>query len=233
MGSFNISWGVCVDGSELDVATAIRTLDADVIALQEVWSTGSGDESVPRIAAELGYEVAVKTLTERALRATQGFARADDPDAGHWQIALLSRIGLENPRSIPVGQAPGDPVPRSALVIDSHVDGRVVSFANVHLTFRVFATPGQVWRAGRLLRGESEGLALAGDFNCVGTLTRLLLPRLRPTVRGKTWPASRPMVQLDNVYAGGVVHPVRGNVLADLGSDHRAVRAELRLEPMQ
>jgi hypothetical protein len=43
-------------------------LDADVIALQEVWCSGPADDSLSRVGAAFGYEVAELTLTERASR---------------------------------------------------------------------------------------------------------------------------------------------------------------------
>jgi endonuclease/exonuclease/phosphatase family metal-dependent hydrolase len=68
VASLNARCGVRVDGSELDMAAAIGGLDADVIALQEVWCSGPADDSLSRVGAAFGYEVAELTLTERASR---------------------------------------------------------------------------------------------------------------------------------------------------------------------
>jgi endonuclease/exonuclease/phosphatase family metal-dependent hydrolase len=225
--AFSARWGVRVDGSE----PAIGGLDADVIALQEVWSSGPDDDSLSRVVAALGYEVAELTLTERASRETRALAATDHSSTGRWQLAVLSRFGLEAPRSLHLGRARVDPVARAVLLVDVPVGDQVVSVATVHLTHQIAAAPRQVRRVGRRLRQACGPLVLTGDFNCVGTLVRMLLPRLRPAVQARTRPASRPLVQLDHVLAGAGVRVVRGTILADLGSDHLPVRAELSLEP--
>lgn len=230
VASFNVRWGVELNGGELDLAAVVSILDADLIALQEVWAPKRKDRSLCRIADTLGYRVAELALTDHAVREARAFVAEGHPNAGCWQLAILSRVGLENGRAIALGRAPGDPVARSALLVDVPVGNGVVSIANIHLSHQIFATPLQVWRVGRRLGREHEAIVLTGDFNCGAALVRALLPQFRPVVRGRTWPARRPLVQLDHVFVSGSIRPVRGAVLADLGSDHLPVRAELVLE---
>jgi endonuclease/exonuclease/phosphatase family metal-dependent hydrolase len=46
-------------------------------------------------------------------------------------------------------------------------------------------------------------------------------------VRGRTWPARRPHSQIDHILVSGEINVRGGEVLPDVGSDHRPVRAEL------
>jgi len=52
-----------------------------------------------------------------------------------------------------------------------------------------------------------------------------------PAVIGRTYSASRPVVQLDHILADRRVIRCGGEVLAPAGSDHLPVRARLRLRP--
>jgi endonuclease/exonuclease/phosphatase family metal-dependent hydrolase len=57
----------------------------------------------------------------------------------------------------------------------------------------------------------------------------LLLPGWRRAVRGRTYPAHRPHSQIDHVLVRDDVSVQWGEVLAETPSDHRPVRARLRL----
>jgi vancomycin resistance protein VanJ len=46
---------------------------------------------------------------------------------------------------------------------------------------------------------------------------------------GKTWPAHHPHSRIDHIVLAGGVEEVWTDVLPDLGSDHRAVRARIRV----
>jgi endonuclease/exonuclease/phosphatase family metal-dependent hydrolase len=48
-------------------------------------------------------------------------------------------------------------------------------------------------------------------------------------VRGRTWPAHRPIAQIDPLLAGPGVAVRNAAVAAEQGSDHRAVRATVTL----
>jgi endonuclease/exonuclease/phosphatase family metal-dependent hydrolase len=49
-------------------------------------------------------------------------------------------------------------------------------------------------------------------------------------VRGRTWPASRPHSQIDHILVRRSVRAVESEVLPPQGSDHRGVRAVLRID---
>jgi endonuclease/exonuclease/phosphatase family metal-dependent hydrolase len=54
-------------------------------------------------------------------------------------------------------------------------------------------------------------------------------PGWRRVVAGKTWPARRPRHQIDHLLLTDGVEVVQGEVLDDAGSDHRPIRARLRV----
>jgi len=66
---------------------------------------------------------------------------------------------------------------------------------------------------------------IAGDFNMCRPTVYLARP-YRPVVRGRTWPAWRPLAQVDHVLAGGDVGIAEGSVPPAIGSDHLPVRAD-------
>jgi endonuclease/exonuclease/phosphatase (EEP) superfamily protein YafD len=87
----------------------------------------------------------------------------------------------------------------------------------------------QLHRLRRALPASPPPLVVAGDFNLWGPPVRMLLPGWRRAVVGRTWPARRPHSQIDHVLVRGDVTAVTGEVLSDVGSDHRPVRVRLRL----
>ncbi len=56
-----------------------------------------------------------------------------------------------------------------------------------------------------------------------------LAPGFAAAVRGRTWPAELPMVQLDHVLTSRQVRHAHGTVLPPAGSDHLPVRARLQI----
>jgi endonuclease/exonuclease/phosphatase family metal-dependent hydrolase len=48
-------------------------------------------------------------------------------------------------------------------------------------------------------------------------------------VRGRTYPSKSPHSQIDHVLVRGGIDPIAGEVLPETPSDHRPIRARLRL----
>jgi endonuclease/exonuclease/phosphatase family metal-dependent hydrolase len=69
---------------------------------------------------------------------------------------------------------------------------------------------------------------IGGDLNMCRPAIGLAAP-YRPAVRGRTWPAHRPIAQIDHLLAGPGVEVRDAAVAAGQGSDHRAVRATVTL----
>jgi endonuclease/exonuclease/phosphatase (EEP) superfamily protein YafD len=72
---------------------------------------------------------------------------------------------------------------------------------------------------------------IAGDFNFWGPPVGMLMSEWKRPVRGRTYPGHRPHSQIDHVLVRGGIEPLSGEVLAETPSDHRPVRARLRLLP--
>src|SRR5438067_2315659 len=92
--SFNIHWGRRPRSYEpFDVVESCRRLDADVLALQEVWRPDGGASVAEEMADELGYDVH-QTWTCRAVvepRCRIVGHPGDPVGAGDWGQALLTR----------------------------------------------------------------------------------------------------------------------------------------------
>jgi endonuclease/exonuclease/phosphatase (EEP) superfamily protein YafD len=80
----------------------------------------------------------------------------------------------------------------------------------------------------RLPRFDGPAL-LAGDFNLWGPGVERFLPGWHRTVRGRSYPSHRPHSQIDHVLVNDRLALVSGEVVDDRHSDHRPVRARLRL----
>ena len=68
---------------------------------------------------------------------------------------------------------------------------------------------------------------LMGDFNMWRWATRFIVPGWRDTVRGATWPATRPYFQIDHILTKAGVSAVETEVVHIGGSDHLPIRAQL------
>jgi endonuclease/exonuclease/phosphatase family metal-dependent hydrolase len=107
-----------------------------------------------------------------------------------------------------------------------------VVVAGTHMAHLSSGSPVQFARLRRELATCASGgpAVLAGDLNLWGPPVDALLRGWRRAVRGRTWPAWRPHSQPDHVLVHGDVEVVRGEVFEHAGSDHRPVRAMLRVE---
>jgi endonuclease/exonuclease/phosphatase family metal-dependent hydrolase len=98
---------------------------------------------------------------------------------------------------------------------------------NTHLTHRLFS-PVQLMRLVRRLASEQAPTVIAGDLNMPGPVTGLAVG-YSPAVNGRTFPARRPVVQLDHILTSRDVRASDGEVLPPGGSDHRAIRARVQV----
>jgi len=69
---------------------------------------------------------------------------------------------------------------------------------------------------------------VVGDLNMWGPVVRRDTTPLRSAVRGRTFPAKRPHSQIDHLLVSSQVEVLRSQVLPEMGSDHRAIRANLQ-----
>jgi len=226
LASLNTHGGRRADGRPYDLGAACRQLEADVIVLQEVWRPRAGPDPVTKIAAALGAEPLWDDLMpETDLRS---FGIADETDRGRVGLAALTTVPVTGYQVTGLGQVRGDPIPRAAQLITVELPGRgALRIVNTHLTYRLLS-PVQLLRLVRRLTADDIPTVIAGDLNMPGPLTGLAAGYAQ-AVSGRTYPARRPLVQLDHILASRRVAICAGEVLPPTGSDHLPVRARLRL----
>ena len=229
VASINLHWGRDVTGRPFDVADACSRVGADVIALQEVWTPVGGESVASAAAGRLGRQVMELPLTDRA--DIDGFRIVDvgEPGRGSWGLAILTAAPVVDYRTIALGQAHRDSVARAVQVVVLEVaGGRRLRVVNTHLTHRVYQSPWQFARLVRRLGRPELPTVVLGDLNLPG-LVAATAPGLRRAVRGATWPARHPRVQLDHILVSPECAVTGSGVGVEIGSDHRPVRASLRI----
>jgi endonuclease/exonuclease/phosphatase family metal-dependent hydrolase len=250
LATFNILHGRSPGDGLVDLArfaAAVRELDADVLALQEVDrdQPRSGGADLTAVAAQ-----AMGAPEHRFVAALAGTPGAtwsaatgeEQPGSAAYGVALLSRYPVRSWRRLPL-PALRTPVPLrvpsrklpivvrdeprvavAAVVATPHGD---VTVAATHLSF----VPG--WNAVQLrglLRGLGAGadpFVLMGDLN-MGPAQAQRLTGMRPLAAGPTFPADAPARQLDHILARGDLPPAAAGTVHCLPlSDHRALSVDL------
>ena len=239
VASFNLHWG---RGSKrhgyppFDVVAAAKQLDTDVLVLQESWAPDAGTAQHDEIAAAAGYEVAAVSAMARVSLWPEPeiAARGNDPadgGTGTWNLALLARLPILRTDVVPLPVLWPDPVLRALLLADVDVGGTTVSICGAHLPHLEFGAPLITRRLRAGLPPVDRPAVLAGDMNMWGwTIDLMSGAGWRRAVRGgRTFPATRPLFQIDHVLVTPLVDALDGEVVPVAGSDHLPVRAALRV----
>jgi endonuclease/exonuclease/phosphatase family metal-dependent hydrolase len=247
LATFNLLHGRAPADGRVDLdrlAEAVRTLDADVLALQEVdrGQPRSGGADLAQVAARAGGAVAARFLP--ALTGLPGAwspaAPGDGDGRPQYGVALVTRLPVLAWREVRLPRLPGRvPVlfrgkrrpelvtdePRVALLARLQTPRGPLTVASTHLSF----IPG--WnvvqlRALLLAAAGSGPLVIAGDLNLQPGPARRV-SGLRPLAAGLTFPSHAPERQLDHLLARGVDGPVRGSAPCLPLSDHCALVADV------
>jgi endonuclease/exonuclease/phosphatase family metal-dependent hydrolase len=250
MATFNILHGRSVHDGDVDLgrlADAVRELDADVLALQEVDfdQPRSGMADLTAVAAE-----AMRAVSHRFVAAISGTPGAtwmaatgdEQPGTAAYGIALLSRFPAETwqvvrlPR-IPVKFPMYLPGPNRVQVVDEEpraaMIGRLdtplgpLTVANTHLSFVPGWNRVQMRRLVRDLRGFPGPRVLMGDLNMTPPSPGRW-SRLRPLGTAPTFPVDQPDRQLDHILTDD--RTLRVDRCADVAlpiSDHRALVVDI------
>jgi len=202
-----------------------------VICLQEDWVPGSageptGPDQVGWSADALGATLYRAPIWASVTRQVLGIRADGGP--GDLCISVLTTMPVTGYEVIPLGQGPGDAVPRYAQVLRLHARGGALRLVNTHLSASA-ASPLQLARLWRQLRTDPVPTVIAGDLNMPALLARRYRG-LTGLVRGRTFPAHQPVVQLDHILVSRGVGAGCGSVLPPAGSDHRPVLARFRLD---
>ncbi len=221
--------GVC---EPYDLDAVLRGFDADVIVLQESWTPDGGTAAVRGFGESVGARVFELPFGRARLEPWPHVPR-DGGGVGDVGLAIVSRIPAEVRGRLAVGTVPGDPTPeRGGLHVVLDVGGTEVDLVGVHLTSRLpYGPPTQLRRLRPQLPDEQRPAIVAGDCNFWGPGVSTFLPGWTRTVRGRSWPAKRPHSQIDHILVrdGHAVEIIDSAVLPAVGSDHRPVRATLRV----
>jgi endonuclease/exonuclease/phosphatase family metal-dependent hydrolase len=220
--------GVC-DPYDLDAA--LRSFDADVIVVQESWTPDGGTGAVRRFGESVGAQVFELPFGRARLEPWPHVPRGG-AGTGDVGLAIVSRVPATREGRLAVGTVPADPTPeRGGLHVRLDVDGTAVDLVGVHLSSRLPYGPPTQLRRLRPQLPQGNPTIVAGDCNFWGPGVTSFLPGWTRAVRGRTWPAARPHSQIDHILVrpGEGVEVVDSAVLPAVGSDHRPVRAALRI----
>jgi endonuclease/exonuclease/phosphatase family metal-dependent hydrolase len=229
LGSLNLHCGCDLRGRPYSVAAAIRSIAADVVVLQENWRPEGSVSIVAEVATELGYDkpIELDVFSDTGLRRLGIRTDPAFDEHGAMGLAILARVPLTVLDQVALGRAPGDHGARMAQVVlvGGAADGPV-RVVNTHLTHRLPYGPGQLRRLVAAIPAAARPTVIAGDFNMFRP-TINLARGYRPVVRGPTWPAARPVVQIDHVLISPGLRTSGAQVGDPVGSDHLPLRVTL------
>jgi len=210
------------------IAAVLRTVNADVIALQEVIGAGpDGSSHAEEIGASLGMGWVMASARRLRGRQFGNVVLSRFPIIGHTEHDLSWKTCE----------------PRCMQRVDIDVEGRVLHVYNVHLGTAILERHAQAHRLATIVADRHVGgrKIVLGDFNewMKGTTTRLLSSRLRSVDlstflrRRRTYPGLFPILHLDHIYHDGPLEIVGVELLRTrlslVASDHLPLVADLRL----
>lgn len=232
VASYNIHKGVGLDRQRDPdrILTVLREMDADVIALQEadlrfgqreaVIPRAMLDDHSPWMAVETGHYDRARTAASM----------------GWHGNALLVRRGIEVVDASPVVLPTIEP--RGALSATLRLGSELVHVVGMHLDLSGLRRRQQVRAVCRHVEAlqDDAHVVMMGDLN-EWSASRGALGAFPAAMRvlapGRSFPARRPIAQLDRIVISSGLHVEAAGVhhspLAAVGSDHLPVWAELEL----
>jgi endonuclease/exonuclease/phosphatase family metal-dependent hydrolase len=218
------------------VADLVRTVDADVVLLQEI----------DRGTRRSGNIDQLKVL-EEASRYFAVFGRSLEYDGGQYGIAGLSRTAIRDgateslPIQPPQARAGGSYEPRAALTFTTSTPLGALVALNTHLDasqddhYRLQETAHIVSMVKRL-RSTDRLLIAGGDFNTQpgsAAYAQLIAGGLTDawnacgTGDGFTYPADKPVKRIDYLFMAAGVRCTGAEVIDTRISDHRPLLVTL------
>ncbi len=246
LATFNLLHGRTPADGVVDLnrlIAAVRTLDADILALQEVdrdqprshladltavAADAMGAQShrfVAAIAGTPGATWIAATGREAPGQASYGISLLSRFPARNWQVLRLPRIRppfplwLSGPRKWIVVREE----PRAVVVSEFDTPSGPLTVANTHLSF----VPGwrrlQLQRLRRDLAPYASPVVIMGDLNMPPPQPERI-SGFRSLAAHPTFPQNNAEIQLDHILLRGDLGAVTDSAAVDLGlSDHRAL----------
>ena len=230
VASFNIHWGRHPRSNEpFDVVDVCRRLDADVVALQEVWRRDGEPSIAEDVARALGYDVHQAWTGRAVVEPKSRFVGRTGVPAGKgdWGQALLTRIPHGPVTEHRLDGFVADPSDRAVLTTEVDLDGAPVTVCASHFPHLEHISPLLRWRLRGVLPGLDQPAVLMGDFNMWRWVARFIAPGWRSTARGRTWPARLPLFQIDHILTTPPLTATDAAILHAGASDHLPLRANL------
>jgi endonuclease/exonuclease/phosphatase family metal-dependent hydrolase len=246
IGTFNILHGRSLEDDRVDVerlASAVKSLDTDVLGLQEVdrdqpRSMGADltavaaeamgapeHQFVAALAGTPGGTWMAATGDEQPGSATYGIALLSRHPVVSWRVVRLPALRSRVPMWFKGSRRPVLVHDEPRVAVAAVVDGPHGEFTvcNTHLSF----VPGWgAWQLRSLLRslaGTREPLVLLGDLNMEPPQVARFRG-LRPLATADTFPTDTPVRQLDHVLVRGSLRAAGAAEAVRLPlSDHRAL----------
>ena len=216
IASWNVHLGIHNDGGRNDVVGRCRELDADVLVLQEaLWYDEPDSGLVNEVASALNYD-------------PHSYIAASTGSAHRFGVAVMTRF-------------PARRLPDHIVALGGGLDERrmvrlelanpQITVAGAHMSGIHLSRNPAAWireRAGFADAARSNDIVV-GDMNMWGPVVERGAHELRRAVLGRTWPSNRPHSQIDHVLVSDRLEVLDSAVMDDMGSDHRAIRAVLRV----
>lgn len=249
VASFNLLSGVSPSDGRFDLErlrAAARSLDADVLGIQEV-DRFQGQTAHVDMAAEIAD--ALGAADHRFVAALGGVpsiawhpAVEERPDGPSYGIGLISRRPVRAWHVLRLSSMPiYVPLPNPStkrliwirdqprVAMAAELDG--VTVATTHLSFAAGWNVVQLRRVRRWLLGLPGPHVLMGDFNMPRSVA-VGASGWTALVAARTFPSWNPRVQLDHVLTSGGLQADFAEARVMAVSDHCAVTVDLRGESL-
>ena len=219
VATYNVHRCIGADGRyDLErIAGNIRSLDVDLVGLQEVDSgywMGDGPDQLAILARETGMKsVAGPTLTSAP---------------GHYGNAVLTRLPVIGVQRHDISVSRKEP--RGILVVTVEVKNQSVRFLTTHLGLNYRERYEQTKKLCQIAEREQHPIIAVGDFNewlPISPASRRLARCFKTVICPRSYPSRFPIFSLDRVYTSfgtdQIINRTDSPNVKSVASDHLPV----------